>query len=96
MANSLGCNPNGLPAVSDLDLDVAEGELMVLVGPSGSGKTTALRMVAGLEDITSGTLRMGSKAVNDLPPKDRNVAMVFQNYAVNDDRKRQHLNTGTR
>ena len=74
--------PNGLPAVSDLDLDVAEGELMVLVGPSGSGKTTALRMVAGLEDITSGTLRMGSKMVNDLPPKDRNVAMVFQNYAL--------------
>ena len=74
--------PNGLPAVSDLDLDVAEGELMVLVGPSGSGKTTALRMVAGLEDITSGTLRMGGKPVNDLPPKDRNVAMVFQNYAL--------------
>ena len=74
--------PNGLPAVSDLDLDVAEGELMVLVGPSGSGKTTALRMVAGLEDITSGTLRMGGKVVNDLPPKDRNVAMVFQNYAL--------------
>ena len=74
--------PNGLPAVSDLDLDVAEGELMVLVGPSGSGKTTALRMVAGLEDITSGTLRMGGKEVNDLPPKDRNVAMVFQNYAL--------------
>jgi multiple sugar transport system ATP-binding protein len=74
--------PNGLPAVSDLDLDVAEGELMVLVGPSGSGKTTALRMVAGLEEITSGTLRMGGKAVNDLPPKDRNVAMVFQNYAL--------------
>ena len=74
--------PNGLPAVSELDLDVAEGELMVLVGPSGSGKTTALRMVAGLEDITSGTLRMGGKEVNDLPPKDRNVAMVFQNYAL--------------
>ncbi|MFZ2058644.1 MAG: sn-glycerol-3-phosphate ABC transporter ATP-binding protein UgpC [Acidimicrobiales bacterium] len=74
--------PNGLPAVSELDLDVAEGELMVLVGPSGSGKTTALRMVAGLEDITSGTLRMGGNMVNDLPPKDRNVAMVFQNYAL--------------
>ena len=74
--------PNGLEAVADLDLDVAEGELMVLVGPSGSGKTTALRMVAGLEDITSGTLRMGGKEVNDLPPKDRNVAMVFQNYAL--------------
>ena len=74
--------PNGLKAVSDLDLEVAEGELMVLVGPSGSGKTTALRMVAGLEDITSGTLRMGGKEVNDLAPKDRNVAMVFQNYAL--------------
>jgi multiple sugar transport system ATP-binding protein len=73
---------NGLPAVSDLDLDVAEGELMVLVGPSGSGKTTALRMVAGLEEITSGTLSMGGRVVNDLPPKDRNVAMVFQSYAL--------------
>jgi multiple sugar transport system ATP-binding protein len=74
--------PNGKPAVQDLDLDVAEGELMVLVGPSGSGKTTALRMVAGLEDISSGTLRMGGKVVNDLAPKDRNVAMVFQSYAL--------------
>ncbi|HET9059844.1 MAG TPA: sn-glycerol-3-phosphate ABC transporter ATP-binding protein UgpC [Acidimicrobiales bacterium] len=74
--------PNGLPAVSDLDLDVAEGELMVLVGPSGSGKTTALRMVAGLEEITSGTLSMGGRVVNDLAPKDRNVAMVFQSYAL--------------
>jgi len=74
--------PNGLPAVSELDLEVAEGELMVLVGPSGSGKTTALRMVAGLEDITSGTLRMGGQVVNDLPPRDRNVAMVFQSYAL--------------
>jgi multiple sugar transport system ATP-binding protein len=74
--------PNGLPAVSDLDLDVVEGELMVLVGPSGSGKTTALRMVAGLEEISSGTLSMGGKVVNDLPPKDRNVAMVFQSYAL--------------
>ena len=74
--------PNGKPAVLDLDLDVAEGELMVLVGPSGSGKTTALRMVAGLEDITLGTLRMGGKVVNDLAPKDRNVAMVFQSYAL--------------
>ena len=74
--------PNGLPAVTNLDLDVAEGELMVLVGPSGSGKSTALRMVAGLEDITSGTLRMGGRVVNDLAPKDRNVAMVFQSYAL--------------
>jgi len=67
--------PNGFKGVSDLDLEVAEGELMVLVGPSGSGKTTALRMVAGLEEITSGTLTMGGRVVNDLPPKDRNVAM---------------------
>ena len=74
--------PNGAPAVSDLDLEVAEGELMVMVGPSGSGKTTALRMVAGLEDITSGTLRLGGQVVNDLSPKDRNVAMVFQSYAL--------------
>ena len=74
--------PNGTPAVQDLDLEVTEGELMVMVGPSGSGKTTALRMVAGLEDITSGTLRLGGQVVNDLSPKDRNVAMVFQSYAL--------------
>jgi multiple sugar transport system ATP-binding protein len=74
--------PNGTPAVTDLDLEVTEGELMVMVGPSGSGKTTALRMVAGLEDITSGTLRLGGQVVNDLSPKDRNVAMVFQSYAL--------------
>ncbi|HMK96002.1 MAG TPA: sn-glycerol-3-phosphate ABC transporter ATP-binding protein UgpC [Acidimicrobiales bacterium] len=74
--------PNGFPAVKELDLQVAEGELMVLVGPSGSGKSTALRMVAGLEEISSGILTMGGKVVNDLPPKDRNVAMVFQSYAL--------------
>ena len=74
--------PNGFEAVKELDLDVAEGELMVMVGPSGSGKTTALRMVAGLEEISSGTLLMGGKVVNDLAPKDRNVAMVFQSYAL--------------
>ncbi|MGP8162671.1 MAG: ABC transporter ATP-binding protein, partial [Acidimicrobiales bacterium] len=74
--------PNGFAAVIDLDLDVAEGELVVLVGPSGSGKSTALRMVAGLEDITSGTLRLGGEVVNEMSPKDRNVAMVFQNYAL--------------
>ena len=74
--------PNGFVGVAELDLEVSEGELMVLVGPSGSGKTTALRMVAGLEDITSGTLRMGDRVVNDLSPKDRNVAMVFQSYAL--------------
>jgi multiple sugar transport system ATP-binding protein len=69
-------------AVSELSLDVADGEFMVLVGPSGCGKTTALRMVAGLEEISGGTVRIGGKVVNDLSPKDRDVAMVFQNYAL--------------
>jgi multiple sugar transport system ATP-binding protein len=73
---------NGFHAVHDLTLDVAEGEFMVLVGPSGCGKTTALRMVAGLEDITSGELRIGGKVVNDETPKERDIAMVFQNYAL--------------
>src|SRR6202034_3322185 len=74
--------PNGTTAVSDLDLEVADGEFMVLVGPSGCGKTTALRMVAGLEDITSGVLRIGGKEANDETPKERDIAMVFQNYAL--------------
>jgi multiple sugar transport system ATP-binding protein len=74
--------PNGFHAVKDLDLDVRDGEFMVLVGPSGCGKTTALRMVAGLEDISFGTLRIGGKPVNDVTPKDRDIAMVFQNYAL--------------
>ena len=74
--------PNGLTAIHELDLDVAEGEFMVLVGPSGCGKTTALRMVAGLEDITGGTLRIGDRVVNSVSPKDRDIAMVFQNYAL--------------
>ena len=69
-------------AVRDLNLDVAEGEFMVLVGPSGCGKTTALRMIAGLEEITSGEIRIGGKVVNDLAPRDRDIAMVFQNYAL--------------
>ena len=73
---------NGFHAVQDLDLDVRDGEFMVLVGPSGCGKTTALRMVAGLEDISSGTLSIGGKPVNDVTPKDRDIAMVFQNYAL--------------
>jgi multiple sugar transport system ATP-binding protein len=73
---------NGTEAVKDLDLEVGEGEFMVLVGPSGCGKTTALRMVAGLEDITSGTMRIGDRIVNGVSPKDRDVAMVFQNYAL--------------
>jgi multiple sugar transport system ATP-binding protein len=74
--------PNGTTAVSALDLEVADGEFMVLVGPSGCGKTTALRMVAGLEQITEGELKIEDRVVNDLPPKDRDIAMVFQNYAL--------------
>jgi multiple sugar transport system ATP-binding protein len=73
---------NDITAVRDLNLDVAEGEFMVLVGPSGCGKTTALRMIAGLEEITSGEIRIGGKVVNDLAPRDRDIAMVFQNYAL--------------
>ena len=69
-------------AVNDLSLDIADGDFMVFVGPSGCGKTTALRMVAGLEDITEGTISIGERVVNDLPPKDRDIAMVFQNYAL--------------
>jgi len=73
---------DGTRAVDNLDLEVADGEFMVLVGPSGCGKTTALRMVAGLEDITDGTVRIGDRAVNDLSPKARDIAMVFQSYAL--------------
>jgi multiple sugar transport system ATP-binding protein len=73
---------DGTHAVSGLDLQIEDGELMVFVGPSGCGKTTALRMVAGLEDITSGVVRIGDRVVNKLPPKDRDVAMIFQNYAL--------------
>ena len=74
--------PDGTEAVSDFDLDVGDGELMVLVGPSGSGKSTALRMLAGLEDATAGTIRIGTRVVNDVAPKDRDIAMVFQSYAL--------------
>jgi multiple sugar transport system ATP-binding protein len=73
---------DGTQAVSALDLDVTDGEFVVFVGPSGCGKTSALRMVAGLEDITAGTVRVGGDVVNDLPPKSRDIAMVFQNYAL--------------
>jgi multiple sugar transport system ATP-binding protein len=73
---------DGTRAVSDMDLDIGDGEFMVFVGPSGCGKTTALRMVAGLEEITEGTIRIGDRVVNDVAPKDRDVAMVFQNYAL--------------
>ena len=74
--------PNGAEAVSDLNLHVEEGEFMVLVGPSGCGKTTTLRMIAGLEDVTEGEIRVGDRVVNDLAASDRDMAMVFQNYAL--------------
>jgi multiple sugar transport system ATP-binding protein len=74
--------PDGTRAVIDLDLEIADGEFVVLVGPSGCGKTSALRMIAGLEEITEGTIRIGEEVVNDLPPKDRDIAMIFQNYAL--------------
>jgi multiple sugar transport system ATP-binding protein len=74
--------PDGTAAVSDLDLDVHDAEFIVLVGPSGCGKTTALRMVAGLESISQGTITIGDRVVNSLPPKERDIAMVFQNYAL--------------
>src|SRR5262249_12587211 len=72
----------GVRAIDDLSLDIADGEFMVLVGPSGCGKSTALRSIAGLEEITAGTITIGDRVVNDLPPKDRDIAMVFQNYAL--------------
>src|SRR6187455_3491353 len=73
---------DGTHAVEEFDLEIADGEFMVLVGPSGCGKTTALRMVAGLEEITEGTLRIGDRIVNDLTPRERDIAMVFQSYAL--------------
>ncbi|HEX7022015.1 MAG TPA: sugar ABC transporter ATP-binding protein, partial [Trueperaceae bacterium] len=69
-------------AVKDFNLDVQDEEFMVFVGPSGCGKTTTLRMIAGLEEISEGTLKIGDRIVNDVPPKDRDIAMVFQNYAL--------------
>src|SRR6201990_814909 len=74
--------PGGVKAVDELSLDIADGEFMVLVGPSGCGKSTALRSIAGLEEITAGTITIGDRVVTDLPPKDRDIAMVFQNYAL--------------
>ena len=74
--------PDGTRAVNDLNLEIQDGEFLVLVGPSGCGKTTALRMVAGLEDISEGQLRIGDRVVNHVPPRDRDIAMVFQSYAL--------------
>jgi multiple sugar transport system ATP-binding protein len=74
--------PDGFEAVKSIDLDIGDGEFMILVGPSGCGKSTALRMIAGLEDITEGDLIIGGERVNDLPPRERDIAMVFQNYAL--------------
>ena len=74
--------PDGTVAVNAIELTVADGEFMIFVGPSGCGKTTALRMVAGLEEVTSGEIRIGGRVVNDLEPPDRDIAMVFQNYAL--------------
>src|SRR6202521_1403960 len=74
--------PDGTTAVNSLNLDISDGEFMVLVGPSGCGKTTALRMVAGLEDISRGVLKIGDRPVNHVPSRDRDIAMVFQSYAL--------------
>src|ERR1051325_7003527 len=75
-------NYDQTPAVRGIDLDIVDGEFVVLVGPSGCGKTTTLRMIAGLEDVTSGEVMIANEVVNDVPPKDRDIAMVFQNYAL--------------
>jgi len=74
--------PDGTRAVGDVDLVIQDGEFLVLVGPSGCGKSTILRMIAGLEEITEGTMAIADQVVNDLPAKDRDIAMVFQNYAL--------------
>src|SRR6266542_2214033 len=74
--------PDGTKAVDALELEIEDGEFVVLVGPSGCGKTTALRMVAGLEDVTEGNVWLGDRVVNRVPPKDRDIAMIFQNYAL--------------
>src|SRR4026208_209533 len=75
-------DPDGFEAVKNLNLDIADGEFMILVGPSGCGKSTALNMIAGLEDISEGELRIGGEVVNKKAPRDRDIAMVFQSYAL--------------
>ncbi len=82
MVNIVKQYGDGFPAVNDVSIDVQDGEFMILVGPSGCGKSTLLRMIVGLEDITSGDMVIGGKKMNDLAPRDRNLAMVFQNYAL--------------
>src|SRR3954462_15762522 len=74
--------PDGTTAVHAIDLEIADGEFIILVGPSGCGKSTTLNMIAGLEDLTSGELRIAGERVNDKAPKDRDIAMVFQSYAL--------------
>ena len=74
--------PNGFEAVKDFNLEIADKEFIIFVGPSGCGKSTTLRMIAGLEEISDGTLKIDDKVVNDVEPKDRDIAMVFQNYAL--------------
>src|SRR5690606_35666386 len=81
--NATRVYPGGTrPAVDKLNLDIADGEFLVLVGPSGCGKSTSLRMLAGLEEVNDGAIRIGDRDVTDVPPKDRDIAMVFQNYAL--------------
>src|SRR5919197_3766685 len=82
MKNIVKRYPDGFAAVKDVSIDVDDGEFMILVGPSGCGKSTLLRMIVGLEDITSGDMVIGGERVNEKAPRDRNLAMVFQNYAL--------------
>src|SRR5690554_5282136 len=82
LKNVVKTYPDGFTAVKGVDLDIADGEFMILVGPSGCGKSTLLRMIVGLEDITSGEIWIEDELVNDKAPRDRNLAMVFQNYAL--------------
>src|ERR1044072_8474092 len=70
------------PVIHGVDVDIVDGEFVILVGPSGCGKSTLLRMIAGLESVTKGAIRIGQRIVNDVPPKERDIAMVFQNYAL--------------